>query len=288
MWKLYIGLFFFIGFFNSCEIVNPEEQVPAYLRIESFEVVTNAVSEGSNSNGITDVWVFVNDNLVGGYELPATIPVLHQGKVNIKLRAGIKNSGSANLRLEYPFYTNYELSGFELKPDSVYHINPVVTYYSNSLEFALIEDFEGTSYELNTSPESVPLFVTTNTSECLEGNGSLRVNVSDNQIFRAVSNNVYVLPKEGKTVYLEMDYLSQGYIEVRLISNNITGLPSETSVIVLYPTANKKKIYIDLAPIVSSNTAAASFSLVLMAYNQSGQTQSVNYMDNIKLIYYKN
>jgi hypothetical protein len=271
-------------FLTACDVINPTEPIPSYLSIDKFNVSTDYATQGSNSEAISDVWVFVNDNLVGGYELPARIPILNQGAVNLKLKAGIKNSGAANLRREYPFYTLYENTSLELFADSVIHVEPTIGYYQ-ALTFPFKEDFEGSSYGISADAASTPLFVTNTSNECIEGNGTLKMSVTDNEVFRATTSNVFILPKGGAEVYLEMDYIGTGYIEVRMIANQISGAPIESSVIVLYPSTVKKKIYLDVGPIVSSETTAPSFRLVFMAYNQSGQTSSVNYIDNLKLIH---
>lgn len=281
----FFGVFGFGVLISSCEVINPKESVPGYLHIDSFTLNTDYNTQGSASTqGISDVWVFVNDNLVGGFELPATVPVLSTGDINVKLRAGIKNSGAANLRREYPFF-NLAEENISLSAQEVVSLKPQISYYS-SLNFAFIEDFEGSNYGISTTSGSIPLWVSNQSAECIEGQGSLKIEVHDQETFRAQSNDVFVLPKQGKEVYLEMDYQSTGYIEVRLIANQSSGVPTETSVIILYPSGEqKKKVYLDLGPIVSTEVSAASFTLAFLAYNATNQTHSVNYIDNIKLIH---
>ncbi|MDQ3048944.1 MAG: hypothetical protein M3R27_15445, partial [Bacteroidota bacterium] len=98
----------FLLFLSSCEIYNPAEQIPAYIRVEKFILTTDNFSQGSNSHKITDVWVYVDEILVGCFELPVTIPVLYEGSHQVKLRAGIKVNGISASRAPYPFYTIHE------------------------------------------------------------------------------------------------------------------------------------------------------------------------------------
>ena len=45
---------------------------------------------GSITENITDVWVYIEDNLQGVYEIPVEFPVLEEGIKNIRVKAGIK------------------------------------------------------------------------------------------------------------------------------------------------------------------------------------------------------
>ncbi len=62
----------------SCWPDGVEEPLPAYIYIPAFELRTTQ-GEGSASSAITDVWLTVNGEFLGAYELPARIPVLQTG-----------------------------------------------------------------------------------------------------------------------------------------------------------------------------------------------------------------
>ncbi len=269
-------------FISSCEIINPSEEIPSYIRIEKIDVTTNKPLEGSNSASITDAWVYVNDQIIGGFELPATIPVLASGDVNLKVKAGIKNSGAVALRRDYPFYAQYENTSFKLVPGTKSEANPTVTYYSN-LSFSFIEEFEGSAFKFLPNSASVGLSATSNPDEAFEGTSGKVNLLNETDIFYSTTINNYVLPKGGANVYLEMDYKTTGNIEVRIIAN-YSGSEKESSIIILYADTKWKKIYIDLGPSISSEVNAQSFKIVLMAYNMTDQTSSVSYFDNVKLI----
>ena len=100
--------------FTGCDIINPSEKIPAYLHIDSFTLKGSYDSFGTLSHAITDVWVIIDNEFIGAYELPADIPVLKEGKKSMVLKAGIKENGITNTRLPYPFYDGY-FSTVELK-----------------------------------------------------------------------------------------------------------------------------------------------------------------------------
>src|SRR3954471_3898254 len=99
MKKIYFYLTAFTGAcllaFSGC---NKEEPIPVYVHIEKISLVANpdgfvnsvTGDEGSLSSKISDAWVYVDEQLVGCFELPVTFPVLAEGTHTVKIRAGIK------------------------------------------------------------------------------------------------------------------------------------------------------------------------------------------------------
>ena len=71
--KILFG-FFLISFITACDIINPEEDIPAYIEILPYEY--SPESGGSSSTKITDGWIYVDGEFLGAFNLPSTIPVL--------------------------------------------------------------------------------------------------------------------------------------------------------------------------------------------------------------------
>ena len=107
--------------------------MPAYIKIDTIKLDTYYPEQGSKSANITDAWVYVNDNLVGVFELPALLPVLHRGPNKLQIYPGIKLNGISSTRVPYPFYQPVVYDDFNFVEDSVHEMNNVVTtYYPNS------------------------------------------------------------------------------------------------------------------------------------------------------------
>ncbi|MDX5345959.1 MAG: hypothetical protein LPJ89_02375, partial [Hymenobacteraceae bacterium] len=76
-------LFLVLATVSGCEIINPDEETPSYIRINRIDFDPQAT--GYASAAITDAWVFASDpnrnsfELIGVYELPATVPLLISG-----------------------------------------------------------------------------------------------------------------------------------------------------------------------------------------------------------------
>lgn len=78
--------------------------MPSYLYIEKIGLNTQ-YEQGTASHKITDAWVYVDETLIGAFELPATIPILTEGLKKITIRPGIKLNGISNTRAIYPYFT---------------------------------------------------------------------------------------------------------------------------------------------------------------------------------------
>jgi len=69
----YLILSLSLLFISACDIINPEEEIPSFIQINEFQLVTNEVTQGSNTHQITDVWAFVNGEALGVFVLTPTI-----------------------------------------------------------------------------------------------------------------------------------------------------------------------------------------------------------------------
>ena len=136
-------IFFFCSlillFFNSCVT---ENAVPAYIHVPAFSLTTKP-SEGTASEKITDAWVYVDGQINGVFQLPATLPIVEIGKHDLKIFPGVRNNGTRSNPVIYALYNAYSVN-FDLKAGKIDTIRPFTTYFNN-LNFALMEDFERTN-----------------------------------------------------------------------------------------------------------------------------------------------
>lgn len=128
---------------------NPAEETPAFIYIEDIELrSTNPGQHGSITENITDAWVFIDNDIIGTYELPARVPILETGSHNLKIFPGIKKNGIASTRAVYPMFTWYENdTSFQLYRDSTLHIDPWVSYRESNT-YVWKEDFEDVGISL--------------------------------------------------------------------------------------------------------------------------------------------
>ena len=98
--------------FSSCNEFEGNQEIPAYIHIDTFLLTTDYEFEGAASHKITDAWIYIDGNVQGCYELPATIPVLERGKHELTLYPGIKLNGNSSTRSINPFYVPYTIEEY--------------------------------------------------------------------------------------------------------------------------------------------------------------------------------
>ena len=289
---LYLLIFGGLGLgFTSCNKFEGDQTIPAYIHIDTMMLSTDYFSQGSNTHNITDVWVYVNDQLVGAFELPATIPVLARGKQKLELRSGIKLNGIGGTRVPYPFYQPYIVNEFNFIEDSVVKVNPSTTYY-NTINFAWLEDFENASISIEkTSQSDTAIYKTSpinNPEAWLSEHSSYsgEINLDDQRsVFKIASFNAFILPGLGSPVMLEIDYKCTHSFGVGMFAE-ISGTIVDLPLIVVNKSDRWNKIYVNLGPNISTYNNASNFKIYFESSVLDGPAKF--YMDNIKLIYRSN
>lgn len=280
---------------SSCEIINPAEKAPSYIRVDSLKVITDYGSQGSSSHNITDIWHYVNNEVLGAFRYPSTIPSLITGNVELNTQAGIKLNGVTDTRVPYPFYEAH-IERIELTPEKIINVYPIFTYASFA-EFAWIEDFESAGISLEktlTSDTTINEIsaadeIFRNTQDLSEINrySGLVHLVGPYRSFDIQTIDKFNLPKNGNYVFLELDYKVTTETIVGLIANYQNSI-SKKPIVVLNPTGNAwRKIYINLTLAVSREVNAQNFQIYFAAGRRENSSEDKFYFDNIKLVHTK-
>lgn len=267
----------------SCE--GKDEGIPAYIQIDTVSVVINDESkEGSNNHAITDVWVYINDNYQGNYEIPAKFPVLSSGNQKITLRAGIKLNGIAATREEYPFYDYIDIDTV-LTEAKTMTLTPKFSYISNASFW--IEDFNQADIKIGRTPYTLTdttiqhVEDTTHTSPQLYY-GGIFVDAERPNFIGATNTEtdpIYYSDADRRLM-LEMQYKNNQPFYVSLLTES-----KKIDVEVFMPSDEWKTIYVDLTPTVKLNPAekyALAFSTVY-----DGEKTGEVYLNNVKLVSYE-
>lgn len=265
---------------NSCD---QEEPIPSYIYIDKIQLQTEN-NEGTARHEITDAWVSVGNQLIGGFPLPATIPVLESGVQEVTVFPGIIQNGIGSTRDIYPFYTRY-IVNTTLEPMVTDTINPLVKYENNA-NFALIEDFEASNLISDDIDGNNLTGVTITADEVYEGNrsGKITLTTTDNLI-EVGSNLYYNIGERVSNVYVEFHYKNDVDFEVGITGRSPFTFDRFYKAGVV-PSDDWRKVYVDLTGDISSMLldGADEFQLVFRAINTTDETAYI-YIDNIKLIY---
>lgn len=221
------------------------EPIPAYLHIEPFSV--NATG-GAGWQKITDGWVYVNNELLGGFSLPATIPVLADGESQVLIFPGVKENGLKGTPSVYPFMERYETKAV-LTPAQTTTLQPSTKYATNVVFPWSVErgSFNSSSVVLeDRDTDSLSTFVLTTTG-AFEGR-SLTLNVDTaHQVNNIATEQLLGLPvTHAKPVWLEMHYKNNIPFELWLLGTEGAASELTTAVYQFVPSENWNKIYLNL------------------------------------------
>ncbi len=296
MYKRYL-IFFISGllFISACE---KQAEIPVYLRIDDFKIETDFQTEGTASSKITTVWLEVDGNVVGAYELPIVAPVLAQNSSRITVIPGINLNGQLGLRNEYEFYQPHEFTltaepGTEVLVQSGNKGFPV-TGYRPVTTIIRLEDFEGAgvNFEQSSNSDTV-LLVTPDSAEVFSEPGLAEVNKKSgkvivpkgNSIAEFVSINSYPLPTFGDNVYLELNYKCEIPVTFGIFANE-PFQKIQAPVVTILPSETWNKIYINLVSEVSAYPNAIDYNIFFGTLNGDSENRKLIYIDNLKLVYY--
>ncbi|MFL5763167.1 MAG: hypothetical protein ACJ77K_04435 [Bacteroidia bacterium] len=271
---------------SSCDLFHPGTPVPGYIHIDKINVTTDYPTQGSNSSKISDAWVYVDDQLIGCFELPATFPVIAEGVHEVKVKPGIKVNGISANRSPYPFYTIYSQQ-IDFEPGKIITLTPTVTYTSTS-HFELLEDFEQAGTHLDSTIHSNSNIDTIGfpASNVFEGNAAGIITTTPLRPFVEVATIYprYVLPKANAPIFLEFNYRCNYEFTLSIYAWGSTTV-SQFTVLHLHPNPEWNKIYCYLSPNVSAANSAVDYQIALGMLNATGADSTYVLLDNIKLVH---
>lgn len=276
-------LLLFVLMLSAC---STDKGVPAYIRVNTIPVTTEAITQGTNSSNITDAWIYIDDNLVGAFELPCDIPVLETGNRNIAIGAGVKINGISSLRAPYPFYRFYQTTG-NLVPGESLELQPTVSYF-DSLQFAFLANFDdisGSKLEASGGTDTT-IGITNDPTKVFEGNGSMIAQLNrDSGFVEFQFVETISLPKQGTVIYLEFDYKTTHVLSVGLKSYYPSSGIQSTELINLNKSDEWKKIYITMTRAVSEQLNASNYRVYFYSLKTAGSEPLEILIDNMKIIY---
>ena len=268
---------------SSCNIINPAEPVPGYVKVEKF-TITPAPLFGTDSNKITDVFAYIDNQYQGSYRLPAQFPVIGSGTHEMIFFAGIILNGISNTRSEYPFYEFYEQT-VDLEPGKIITINPVIKYSENVVA-SWLESFQSAGVSLVKSSDTDVEIAKLPPADANNYEGISGVVYLNNSLthFKINTDTSYNLPKANSAVFLEMNYKCNNSFAVGMVAFAATST-YEIPVISINKKENWNKIYIELGSIVKAYTDANYFKIYFEAYKEDGVANAEFYFDNFKLLH---
>lgn len=269
---------------SGCEL-NPSIEKPSYIHIPEITFSSSYPEHGTNSHRITDAWVYLNDNLIGAYQLPATFPVLAKDKGKIKVFPGVLLNGISSTRQINPFYSGTDFTPLfiqgqtdTLKPNSSYR---------TGTRFVWREDFELPGLTLKTSNASDTTLQRINNSPLVfEGNGALAMYV-DNRAptLKSETINGFPLPQRGSSAFLELDVKNSTPLYMAIFVTAQNGQSAEVPFAGINPSPVWRKLYMNLTPVVNAQPLNSTYKMVFFTKKESSAVVDTVLIDNLKIVY---
>jgi hypothetical protein len=269
---------------------NKPEQIPVYLRIEPFTV--NALG-GTAAQDITDGWLYVNEEFLGAYRLPATVPVLAEGNSKVEVYPGVLENGIANTPNIYPFLQRYVLNT-NLTPGQTTAVRPTTEYQLRTIfPFELARtSFDGASsiFIEDFDTDKDRSFVLSNDAG-FSGRGILGVVDREHPLMRFATEAVTLPATFATEVWLEIQH--QNDIPFTLVLLGTGGSSGDVTqpVYQFNPQQGWNKVYLNITEFLI-NTRTPRHRLLFAidlprnAQNQFTQDKGTVKLDNIRLLHF--
>jgi hypothetical protein len=236
----------------------------------------------------------VDDQLIGGFEMPATVPILALGPSKIELRPGVILNGISSTRAPYPYFEPIIYEDRQLTPDSIVNLHNIQTAYRDNTDFIWMEDFEDAALAIKpfsqsdtgiyrTDPAAHPDAFTQGGSEYsgvvyLDGERPW-------MLLKSNDGNDSGFPLgQGDFIFLELHFKSDIDMVVGMLIEQFDGTLKQRPYIGLNATDEWKKFYLNFTPLVNEEVGAREFTVYFESYHDDTQSTSRVFLDNIKLL----
>ena len=274
-------------FFLSCNIINPAEDTPAYIKVDTVLVKVTNFAQGSATHNMTCVKLNVGGTTLGFFEMPTMTPCLLTGLQSVIVYPGFELNGIAGSREVYPFFEPYiGTAKTDLVPGQIITILPVTTYKA-ACKFTWMENFENAGVSFLYPAYSDTIFRNqTDTVRTGHYSGAIYLDTK-NRFFEAYSSTDFKFPPLSSNALLEFDYFSNTQMEfgVYILEN---GAAAWNSLVIIRQIDHWNRIYIDLHTTLEDNYTTAEFFRpgFRAGWDSTGLAKQAIIMDNLKLIHF--
>lgn len=268
-------------FFQSCEVINPDESIPAYVSISTPKVVSG--TDTFDYSGIKDAWVFQGNGVQGIYEFPATFPTLNLNDKNFTVFPGYYETGLSSFRKIHPFIKAVEFEA-TLSAKDTFHIQPIFEYWPDTvLTEAWREDFEGVqigieNYQTYGSDQA---YLLKSTENSYQGTTCGVIEFDATHRYIQLQNIFEFTIPSGKDVLLEFSFRGNAGFDLGFV-----GTYSGTSVLSEIVSVNVRDYWNTIYINLTNLSLGADSYKVWMRSEQDGSTKKL-FVDHLRVLYFK-
>jgi len=269
-----------VWMWTGCDVINPKENIPTYIHIDSFRFVARGDTFGTSSHRITSVWVYFENEPLGAFEMPANIPVIMDRPGLVTIAPGIDFNGMKSFRYPYPFYS-FDSLRLDPAPGKVVQFN-AGTRYVNATRVAYNSTFDlGNPYARYTGDTTI--MKTTDPEFVYEGGGAGYIYINGP---KKVSENISIDPftaAPGDQTFVEIDYKCTIPFQVGIAAFFTNGNTNMEYIGGVNARGDWNKIYISLREFINSNQGA-QYHLMIRAGTDNGEASGWVAIDNVKIV----
>jgi hypothetical protein len=281
-------------FLSGCD--RETEPIPSYIRIDSISVKTLA-GQGNPIHEISALNVYIDEQFIGVYEIPCTLPVLFTGKHKLSVIPSVRINGVVNQHVVHRLFKRADTT-IDLMEGKITAAGNIILQYKDNIEFPWVEDFEDGNSELVRlySAKGDTSYITT---EAFSLNGRYEGNTRCMKVVIAAADTAKTvdmasfkyfgnLPFMGTDIMLEFDIKTPVPVQVAMIRKNSSGklyLPY----VYLFETGGKwKRFYINLIYELYNQPADTEIQLLISPIKtEEIKTEQIILIDNIRFSYPK-
>lgn len=264
---------------------------PAYIKIDTIILdSTDYVKFGATSNAIDYVWLVIDDNYQGTYQLPAVIPVIGEGPKKLEIYGGVRefstSAASTNFATRYINYLPQEIYT-NLVSEQITQLNPHIQYdSSNSLVMARNLDFatDVNSFDLidPAGDHSKDLVPANNGS--FGGTYCMKLSLlnSSERSLKVIGGD-FNIPTNREAYYMELDFKGNAPISFFLINpvnNKEIFLGGFTA------SAQWRHVYLNMVDEIGFLQGSNVKLKIEVSKGNNLPTNEEVFVDNIKFFYY--
>ncbi|MEY3927068.1 MAG: hypothetical protein RJA97_75 [Bacteroidota bacterium] len=269
-----------------------EAKPVVYLEVDSLTLAPDP-SRGTSSAHVRSVWVESEGTYLGVYPLPARIPLpVSDPNATVRLYPGVEVNGISSFQAQYEFYGPYTRNLNSAYGQTVKWPpgGAAVLAYESWAQIVNVEDFESAGIQFAPTPRSDTVWNRTQSErfpapagETHNASGMVVLRPGQN-IFEAITQQAYVLPKSGQSVYLEINYKSTMPFNIGVVANE-NGTSTQQTTVTFRDKRVWSKAYINLVTEVSGFPGAVNYNLFLGAVRTDREVADTLWIDNLKLVY---
>jgi hypothetical protein len=290
VFMVYRYLFFLGLLLSACVKNNPD---PSWLEVGEWTLEANAAlngEEGQLTHNITDAWVYIDEQLIGVFEVPFKIPILKEGAVNVRIYPTIRVNGIAATKMRNEHFVPYEVN-VNLVKNQTLSISPV-THYKDNVNF-WVEDFEDINVKLTDDPNtsSAHLTLANDTLKWFNGNyyGKVLLSAQDSMWVAYTNQDQQLSIPKNKQAMLEIDYCNSVPFTNYLLFVNANGTNENAMITMNKSPLNAlrwKKIYILLSEVITAGPNNTNYIQAFRAFHDTAIASNLILIDNIKVVYF--